>query len=558
MSLILLQQPQVGSTYANAHGPQGDMKWSFYDDSIQIVAPTLASFEVIIPSGALTGTIKIDGITFTADNTIGASPGFTNTKFFVNATNALITAANIRGALRSNHLTAGRWQFEITGTTADAVLTATANDTGQQLRASTSGIYTINTTQATEGLLKDRLFLAYQGNIIFSNGKEVSITNMITVPPGYDYGAADNHFIPLPIDLQEAVRNYLQTPFPAVTAAVLVNEAAALVYLRYGSMEYSGCSLTAQTFTLSPEIAVINQALGYEQFIGPVEFSPNSASSDDKFTLSLSAKYGLNLTDTQFAWVYFFSNIRTFHGSSLPAYRFNYYNEFGGLISVTPIQTIPWPSTIIYKKTVASIPIGPGNSAFGSFPPGTTFVEVEIGHSTDGVAFVRQYKKYKYRIMPSGCQSHEIYFLGHLGSWESLALEEIVEETLSVNQTTARLSQKNRTWSNGSNSAIVPYADYLKTAGDSQRNTQARRRLKLRTMNLDASTGSKKIFESFLTSEDRRLLLSSLKVVNTPYVFPIKVLVVHSDSKLITDQTGRTYYEFEIEIAENLPTVATS
>jgi len=190
MSLNLILQPQINAFYVPIHGPQGNLKWGFYDDALVLLASTQASFEVTINGGVVTGDIKLDGVVFSIDNSIPSNPGYTNTKFRSDSS-ALITAQRLRSALRANQLTAGRWQYTITGDATTAVLVATANDLGTQLRDSSTNTtpYTRMTMQADEGLLKDRLFLAYQGVFIYESGLEDQITNTIVLPPGYDFGA---------------------------------------------------------------------------------------------------------------------------------------------------------------------------------------------------------------------------------------------------------------------------------------------------------------------------------------------------------------------------------
>lgn len=557
MSLNLILQPQINAFYVPIHGPQGDLKWGFYDDALVLLASTQASFEVTINAGAATGDIKLDGVVFSIDNVLSPNPGYTNTKFRP-ASSALVTAQRLRSALRANQLTAGRWQYVITGDATTAVLTATANDLGTQLRDSSTNTtpYTRTTVQADEGLLKDRLFLAYQGNFIYESGLEDQITNTIVLPPGYDFGANNDNFIPLYVDLQEAVRKYLSTPFPANESNVskMVHTAAGVVYLRYGSMEYAGCKLAAQDFLNSTEVAVINQAMGYDERVGPVEYTPTSMGSGSKRTFSLSQRAGLNLTEKQHAWVYFYSNVRflSTNPAEMPAYRYRFYDSTNTLISTTSAQLINWPTTSAYNKSVAMVPCGPANLG-ATIPANTKYIQCEFGASSGGI-FTRMYEVWKYEVLPGDCQDYEIAFLGHGGSWECLAFEEAREETLEVTQTTVRLAQGSRRWTNNTNETRA-HGDYLFKAGETQRATSGRRRLKLRTMNLDASEPAKKLFEALLTSEDRRLILYSTKVVLTEYLSAVRVNIVHASNNLITDAAGKSAYELEIEFAEDLPTV---
>lgn len=558
MSLQLILQPQINAYYVPIHGPQGDLKWGFYDDALVLLASTQASFTVTIPGGTATGNIKLDGVLFSIDNSISPNPGYTNTKFRTNA-DALVTARRLRSALRANQLTAGRWQYTITGDASSAVLTATANDLGTQLRDSSVNTtpFTLNTVQADEGLLKDRLFLAYQGNFIYETGLEEQITGTIVLPPGYDYGANNDNFVPLYVNLQEAVRKYLSTPFPAneSNVAKMVHSAAGLVYLRYGSLEYAGCTLAAQNFLNSEEIAVVNQSMGYDERVGPVDFTPTSLGTSSKRTFSLSLKAGIPLTEKQHAWVYFYSNVRflSANPAEMPAYRFRFFDSNNTLISVSGPQLINWPTTSAYTKSVVMVPVGPANIGISSVPAGTLYIQCEFG-SASGSTFTRLHEVWKYQILPGDCQDYEIAFLGPSGSWECLAFEEAREESLEINQTTVRLAQGSRKWTNNVNEALA-HVDYLFKAGETQRATSGRKRLKLRTLNLDASDECKKLFEALLTSEDRRLILYATKVVLTEYLSAVRVNVIHATSTLVSDASGKAAYELEIEIAEDLPTV---
>jgi hypothetical protein len=561
MSLQLILQPSINAYYVPAHGPQGDLKWGFYDDALILSAATQASFEVTITNGATSGIIKLDGVSFEIDTIIPSTPGYTSASFRP-AASALITAQRLRSAIRANQLTAGRWQFVITGDATTAILTATANDLGTQLRDSSINTtpYSLITVQADEGLLKDRLFLAYQGNFIYESGLEDQITGTIVLPPGFDYGANNDNFIPLYVDLQEAVRKYLSTPFPANQSNVptMVHSAAGLVYLRYGSIEYAGCTLAAQDFLNTTEVAVINQAMGYNERVGPVLYTPTSLSSATKRTFSLSLRAGLNLTEKQHAWVYLYSNVRflSTNPAQMPAYHFRFYDSSNVLISTTTPELINWPTTSAYNKSVVMIPVGPANIGALSIPAGTKYVLCEFGVSTGSVLTV-MYESWKYEIMPGDCQDFEIAFLGHEGSWECLAFEEAIEEKLEISQTTVRLAQGSRTWTSDPDEAQA-HGNYLFKAGETQRATSGRRRLKLRTLNLDASEGAKNLFQALLTSEDRRLILYSTKDGLTEYISAVRVNIVHASNALVVDAAGKSAYEIEIEIAEDLPTVRIS
>lgn len=563
MSLQLVLQPPINTLYTPIHGPQGNLKWGFYDDSLIIVASTQASFEVTIDNGAASGDIKLDGVLFSIDNTISTTPGYTHNLFRPSITSALVTAQRLRSAIRANQYTAGRWQFTITGDDTTAVLTAVANDLGTQLRDSSINTtpYGLATVQATEGLLKDRLFLAYQGNFIYETGLEEQITNTIVLPPGYDFGVNDDNFIPLYVDLQEAVRKYLSTPFPATysNGAKMVHTAAGLVYLRYGSLEYAGCQLVEQTFLNSTEITVLNQAMGFDEKLGPIAFTPTTIATQSKRTFSLSQKAGLNLTLKQHAWVYFYSNVRflSTDPTEMPAYRFKFYDFMNTLLLTTAPHLITWAPTSGYQRSVAMVPVGPANlGTLVPIPVGTQFIEAEFGIGTDSI-FIEMYESWKYEVLPGDCQDFEIAFLGPLGSWECLAFEEAREEKLEVGQTTVRLAQGSRVWTSNPNEA-VEHVNYLFKAGETQRNTSGRRRLKLRTLNLDASEPAKKLFEALLTSEDRRLILYSTMLLTAEYLSAVRVNVIHASSTLIADAAGKSGYELEIELAEDLPTVHVS
>ena len=240
----------------------------------------------------------------------------------------------------------------------------------------------------------------------------------------------------------------------------------------------------------------------------------------------------------------------------MPAYRFRFYDSSNVLISTTTPDLINWPVTSAYNKSVAMIPVGPANIGTSSIPSGTKYVLCEFGVST-GSVLTKMYESWKYEIMPGDCQDFEIAFLSYEGSWECLAFEEAIEEKLEINQTTVRLAQGSRIWTNDSEETQA-HGNYLFNAGETQRATSGRRRLKLRTLNLDASEGAKNLFQALLTSEDRRLILYSTKDGLTEYLSAVRVNIVHATSVLITDASGRSAYEVEIEIAEDLPTVKIS
>lgn len=564
--LNLTRRPKILPAYTAAHGPQTDLSWAFYDDNLVIVTPTLATFQLTVSSGVATGTVTLDGQTFTAQS-VGV-PVYTVDSFFTHASDARITATNIMNALKANQFTAGRWQLSVGGNASSAVLSGTSIAYGQQLRTTSQAMspaYGLTQFQGNAGLLRDRFFLAYQGRLLLLTNQEVDMIPTLTVPAAYDFNASEEPFVPLLIDLLPTVRRYLSTPFPssatdAANTMALVNSAVAFTYIRYGSLEYAGCQLADQDILLSDLAVVVNQSWAQDEPDTTV-WTPPSLASGNVRTMNMTADINMPLTYNQYAWIYVYSNLRHFDSTNAlrkPAVRYKYYDADGVLIGTSATYVISWSITSPYKATVIRFPVGPANH-LGTIPVGTVNVVVEVGNdNNDGSGiFIKQYKAWTYRILHSDCTPYQLFYLGPWGGWESLMFEESIEENVVVEQSTARLAQSRR--SSFTDSAFSKgHIGWQQGAGDTQRETKGRRRLKLRTKNLDASDGARRVFEALLTSEDRRLFLSEDLQILTKRLRTAKVLSVQGDTVLRTNGAGKSYYEITIELAESLPVVAAS
>ena len=543
--VTLLSSPRSPSAI---FGTQASLAWKFIDETVVLTQATKASVTLIV-SGSVAGTVTINGVVFTVDD---STPYTTTT--FANGSSYTETVRNLADAVRANQSTANVFDITIaTATSANGTLVLRAKDVGIAIKTTESTLSgaSFSFVQGVAPDLRERTFYVYQGFAVDVYGNEIALTDTKMLPPGYNYNTGEQQ--PLFISLHESIQSHVELKFPSIfnpTSVGLDFNPIRLVYLRYGTITFDGCDILSQNIFVSPKVVALAQSADYSHKNGISLFVPSGGHQANTKLLSMGAEIGLPIHIQQYAWVSAYWNISTFVPNAKPAYRYAFYNSQNSMFSVSPVFTAAKPVLLTrqMQSGVLTVPVGAANIPH-TIPANTAYIEVLVGHVLDGV-FTRNYEAYKYRVLDTSCIEAEVYWKSPYGGWESLAFNKVTVSAVAKKTNSYFRDNETRVFAGKGLKDYKEWVDWLDDYGDSEIVT-ARKSLTLETKLLDFTTPSQKYFQAFINSPNKRLKIETGKDGQTHWVAATRVLTKTSDFTL-QPESGLVRYVVELEVASNV------